>query len=43
MISSMLQVAGAVAITAGALLISIPVGIIIGGVFVLMIGIAVAR
>lgn len=43
MISSTLQIVGAAAITVGALLVSIPAGIIVGGVFVLMIGLAVGR
>ena len=43
MMSNILQVAGAVAITAGATLISIPVGLIVGGVFMVLIGLALGR
>jgi hypothetical protein len=38
-----LQVVGMVAITAGALLFSIPVGLIVGGVFVLVVGFALGK
>jgi len=38
--ASTLQISGAVAITAGASLIFLPAGIIIGGVFLLVIGYA---
>lgn len=43
MMSNILQVAGAVAITAGAVLISVPVGLIVGGVFLVLIGLALGR
>ncbi len=43
MISSSLQVAGAVAITLGAILVSVPIGIIVGGVFLVLIGLALGR
>jgi hypothetical protein len=42
-ISSSLQVAGAVAITLGAILVSVPIGIIVGGVFLVLIGLALGR
>lgn len=41
--SSIFQIAGITAITVGALLISIPVGIIVGGVFLTVVGIALGR
>jgi hypothetical protein len=41
--SYILQVAGVIAITAGALLISIPVGLIVGGVFLTVIGFAMGK
>lgn len=41
--STFLQVAGVVAITAGTLLVSIPVGIIVGGVFLTIIGFALGK
>ena len=41
--SNILQVIGAVAITAGAALISLPVGLIVGGVFMVLIGLALGR
>jgi hypothetical protein len=40
---TILQIAGALAITAGACIISLPVGIIVGGVFAIVIGIAIGR
>ena len=43
MMSNILQVTGAVAITAGAALFSIPLGLIVGGVFMVLIGLAVGR
>jgi hypothetical protein len=43
MMSNILQVIGAVAITAGAALISLPVGLIVGGVFMVLIGLALGR
>jgi hypothetical protein len=43
MMSNILQIAGAVAITAGAVLISLPVGLIVGGVFMVLIGLALGR
>jgi len=41
--SSILQIAGITAITVGVLLISIPVGIIVGGVLLTVTGIALGR
>jgi hypothetical protein len=41
--SSVLQITGAVAITAGAVLVSLPVGLIVGGVFMVLIGLALGR
>jgi hypothetical protein len=41
--SSFLQIAGVVAITAGMLLVSVPVGIIVGGVFLTIIGFALGK
>lgn len=41
--STTLQIAGAVAITVGASLVSIPAGLIVGGVFAIVIGIAIGR
>ena len=41
--SNILQIAGAVAITAGAVLISLPVGLIVGGIFIVLIGLALGR
>lgn len=41
--STILQLAGAVAITAGVSLLSIPAGLIAGGIFAIVIGVAVSR
>lgn len=41
--SNVLQVAGVLAITVGACLVSIPVGIIVGGVFLTVIGFALGK
>ena len=43
MISTILQVSGATAIALGAFFISIPAGLIVGGVLAIMIGIALGR
>jgi hypothetical protein len=43
MMSNILQVSGAVAITAGAVLFSLPVGLMVGGVFMVLIGLALGR
>lgn len=40
--SSIIQVAGAIAITVGAFLIAIPAGLIVGGIFAILIGLAVS-
>ena len=40
---SVLQIVGAVAITAGVALWSVPVALIVGGVFVLVAGLAVSN
>jgi hypothetical protein len=41
--SSVLQIMGAVAITAGAVLISLPAGLVVAGVFMVLIGLALGR
>jgi hypothetical protein len=41
--STILQIVGAVAITAGAALISVPAGLIVGGVFAILVGIGLAK
>jgi len=41
--STIIQVAGMAAITAGATMISITAGLIVGGVFLIITGIAVGR
>lgn len=41
--STILQLAGAVAVTAGVGLLSIPAGLIVGGIFAIVIGVAVSR
>ncbi len=43
MMSNILQITGAVAITAGAVLVSLPVGLIVAGVFMVLIGLALGR
>ena len=43
MMSTVLQVSGAVAVTVGVALLSIPVGVIIGGAFMILIGLALGR
>ncbi len=43
MAAALLQLGGAVAITVGVALLSVPVACIIGGVFLMMFGIAAAR
>ncbi len=40
---AILQVGGAFAVTAGATLFCIPAGFIVGGIFLLLIGLAVER
>jgi ABC-type phosphate transport system permease subunit len=39
----LLQISGAVVITVGALLIAIPAGLIVGGVFLVLIGLSLER
>jgi hypothetical protein len=39
----LLQISGAVLITAGAALIALPAGLIVGGVFIVLIGISLER
>jgi hypothetical protein len=41
--ATVLQVAGMTAVTAGALLFSIPAGLIVGGVFLLVVGFALGK
>jgi hypothetical protein len=41
--SNLLQIGGAVLVTAGAALIALPLGLIIGGVFAILIGISMER
>ena len=41
--STVLQIIGVVAITVGMLLVSIPVGIIVGGVFLTIIGFVLGK
>ena len=40
---NLLQLSGAVSITAGAALLAIPLGLIVGGVFVILIGLSMER
>jgi hypothetical protein len=41
--SNILQLVGAAAITAGVLMLSVPAGIIVGGVFLVLVGLSVVR
>jgi len=41
--STLLQVAGMAAMTAGALLFSIPAGLMLGGAFLLIVGFALGK
>jgi hypothetical protein len=41
--SNILQLVGATAITAGVLMLSVPAGIIVGGVFLVLVGLSVVR
>jgi len=41
--ATILQIVGMVAVTAGALLFSVPAGLIVGGVFLLVTGFALGR
>lgn len=40
---NLLQIAGAVAVTAGATLIALPVGLLVGGTFLILIGIGLEK
>lgn len=40
---NLLQIAGAVAVTAGAALIALPVGLLVGGAFLILIGISLEK
>jgi hypothetical protein len=41
--STTLQLLGAGAITAGVILLSVPIGIVVGGAFMVLIGLSVGR
>ena len=41
--STTLQLSGAVAITAAVILMSVPAGILVGGAFMILIGLAIGR
>jgi len=41
--ATVLQVAGMTAVTVGALLVSVPAGLIVGGVFLLVVGFALGK
>jgi hypothetical protein len=41
--ATVLQVAGMVGVTVGAMLLSVPVGFIVGGVFLLVVGFALGK
>jgi hypothetical protein len=41
--ATILQVTGMTAITVGALLISVPAGLVVGGVFLLVVGFALGK
>jgi hypothetical protein len=41
--SDVLQLVGATAITVGVLMLSVPAGIIVGGVFLVLVGLSVVR
>jgi hypothetical protein len=41
--SNILQLVGATAITVGVLMLSVPAGVIVGGVFLLLVGLSVVR
>jgi hypothetical protein len=41
--SRIFQIAGMVAVTTGVMLLSVPAGLIVGGVFLVLTGIAVAK
>jgi hypothetical protein len=41
--STVLQVVGMTAITAGAVLFSVPVGLVVGGIFLVVVGFALGK
>jgi hypothetical protein len=41
--SNILQLVGATAITVGVLLLSVPAGVIVGGIVLLLVGLSVVR
>lgn len=41
--ATILQVSGMVAVTAGALWVSIPAGLIVGGIFLVLVGFALGK
>jgi hypothetical protein len=41
--SDVLQLVGATAITVGVLMLSVPAGIIVGGIFLVLVGLSVVR
>jgi hypothetical protein len=41
--STVLQVAGMAGITTGALLLSVPAGLVVGGLFLLLVGFALGK
>jgi hypothetical protein len=41
--ATILQVAGMVGVTAGAFLLSVPAGLVVGGVFLLVVGFALGK
>lgn len=41
--ATVLQVAGMVGVTAGAFLLAVPAGLIVGGVFLLVVGFALGK
>jgi hypothetical protein len=43
MMSNILQLVGATAITVGVLLLSVPAGVIVGGIVLLLVGLSVVR
>lgn len=41
--ATVLQIVGMAAVTAGAVLVSVPAGLIVGGVFLLVVGFALGK
>lgn len=41
--ATLLQVAGLIAVTVGALLVSVPLGLVVGGVFLSVVGFALGK